>query len=330
MRRRLALVATALVFLASCKGSQGPGPIPPPPGPPQITCGTPVSLDNVTGFSQPVTYPAPTTSAGAQPVAVTCTPPSGSPFSLGETPVTCTASDAFGRQASCAFAVTLRHRPLVVTKILAYGDSLTEGENGRPLNLMPVVDIPNAYPTALQRLFAERIPTQQITVVNAGRGGERITENEDRLKERLDAVRPQVLLLLQGINDVIARVPAPQIAEGVADSIRRARDRGVQYIFVGTLAPQARENCLPATVPCRADTVLPSLLNDVNQRIRSIVPGNGAYLVEVHDKLLPERLAFVDIDGLHMRPEGNKAIASLFWDRIVEVIPAPQLSGVDR
>jgi hypothetical protein len=34
----------------------------------------------------------------------------------------------------------------------------------------------------------------------------------------------------------------------------------------------------------------------------------------------------LDVDGLHMRPEGNRAIASLFWDRIVEVIPAAQLT----
>ena len=239
----------------------------------------------------------------------------------------CTATDSQGRQATCGLTVSLRHKPLSISRILAFGDSITEGENGRPVNGVAFVDTPNAYPTILQQLFAERIPSQQISVINAGRGGERITESEDRLKSRVAAVQPQVLLLEQAMNDVIARVPASEIAAAVRDSILTARERGATYVFVGTLPPQARENC-NGSVPCRADTVPQAALNDVNQRIRSIVPANGAHLVEVHDQLLPNRLTYVDIDGLHLRPEGNRVIAEAFWKRIVEVIPSPQLMGL--
>ena len=326
MRRRIAVVATALAALASCRGSQGPGPLPPVPGPPQITCNGGISVGDVTGLSQAVTYALPTTTAGTQPVSVSCTPPSGSSFILGDTPVTCTAADATGRQATCGFTVSVRHKPLSISRILAFGDSITEGENGRPLNGTPFVDTPNAYPTILQQLFVERIPSP-VTVVNAGRGGERAIESEDRLKARVAAVQPQVMLLVQGINDLIGRVPPSEIAAAVRDSILTARERGVTHIFVGTLPPQARENCVPF-IPCRADNVPQATLNDTNQRIRSLVPANGAHLVELHDQLLPDRLTFVDLDGLHFRPEGNRAIATLFWNRIVEVIPAAQLMGL--
>ena len=286
-----------------------------------------MSIENVTGFSQEVTYPSPIVSAGAPPVSVTCTPSSGGIFNLGDTSVTCTANDSLGRQATCGFTVSLRHKPLSISRILAFGDSITEGENGRPVNGVAFVDLPNSYPTILQQLFVERIPSQQISVVNAGRGGERITESEDRLKSRVAAVQPQVLLLEQGTNDLIGRVPASEIAAAVRDTIQTARERGVTYIFVGTIPPQARENC-NGSVPCRADTVPQAALNDVNQRIRSIAPANGAHLVEIHDQLLPNRLMHVDIDGLHLRPEGNRAIAEAFWKRIVEVIPSPQLMGL--
>lgn len=325
MRSRLAFAAVALTVLTACERKDGVGP-PPPPGAPQIICIAPVSIDNVAGSSQDVTYAAPQVSAGAPPVNVTCSPASGTPFPIGETTVACTAADALGRQASCLFTVTLRHKALAINRILAYGDSLTAGENGQLVNFVPFVDVPNAYPTYLQQLFVERLLMQQVTVINEGRGGERVTENEDRLKDRLDAVRPQALLLLQGINDIIGTVRASEIATGIEDSIRRARDRGVQYIFVATLPPQARENCRPApSPPCRADTVSSSLLAETNQRIRSLVPSRNAHVVEVHDQFLSNRLEYVGIDGLHLTPAGNRALALLFWNRIAEVVPAPQL-----
>ena len=324
MRARLAVATATLAALMACRGDEGPGPAPPPAAP-QITCGATISVDNVSGSSQTVSYPLPQPSAGAQPVIVTCTPPSESTFTIGETVVTCTAGDALGRQASCSFIVSVRHKALAITRILAFGDSLTAGENGQLVNFAPVVDVANAYPTYLQQFFVERIPTQQVTVVNEGRGGERVTENEDRLKARLDTVRPEVLLLLEGMNDVIGHVSGSEIAAAIDDSIRRARDRGVQFIFVGTLPPQARENCVPApSPPCRADTVSPSLLNETNERIRSLVPSRNAHVVEVHDQLVANRLRYVGIDGLHLTPEGNRALATLFWNRIAEVVPAPQ------
>ena len=330
MRLRFAAVAIALAAAASCGGDNGPGPLPPPPFP-QITCSSAVTIDNVNGESQAVSFPAPTTSGGSPPVFTTCNPASGSTFPLGETPVACTAIDALGRQAACGFTVTLRHQLLTLNRFMAYGDSFTEGENGLAFGAVPFVDTQNAYPTVLRRFFVERIPSQTFTVINAGKGGERITENEDRLKERLDADRPQVLLLLQGINDMIGRVPARDVGLAVSDSIRRARERGVQYVFVGTLTPQARENCLPPPGPrCRADDVPQALLMETNQVIRSTVAANaanGAHLVEVYDQLVANRTAYAGVDGLHFRPEGYRALADVFWNRIVQVIPAPQLAG---
>ena len=325
MGARLAVATATLAALMACKGDEGPGPAPPPAAP-QITCGATISVDNVSGSSQTVSYPLPQTSAGAQPVIVTCTPASESTFAIGDTVVTCTAGDALGRQASCSFIVSVRHKALAIARILAFGDSLTAGENGLLVNFVPVVDAANAYPTYLQQFFVERIPTQQVTVVNEGRGGERVTENEDRLKARLDAVRPQALLLLEGMNDIIGNLSASEIAAAIDDSIRRARDRDVQYIFIGTLPPQARENCRPApNLPCRADLVPPALLEETNQRIRTLVASRNAYVVDVHDRFVANRLQYVGADGLHLTPEGNRALATLFWDRIAEVVPASQL-----
>ena len=315
----------ALAASTSCGNDSGPAPV---PGAPQISCSGPIAVDNVTGLTQEVSYGPPVASGGAPPVSVACAPSSGSAFPLGETPVTCSARDALSRQATCSFLVTLRHSPLAISRVLAFGDSMTEGENGRPVNFVPFVDTPNAYPTILQQLFSERIPSQQITVFNAGLGGEKATENDARLKGRIAARQPQVLLLMEGINDLIADLPASAIAAALSDNIRTARERGVQYVFVATLPPQARENCLPPPNPrCRGNDVPPAKLAEVNQRIRGLVPTGGGFLVEVHDLIFPNRMQYIDTDGLHFLPEGNRALANAFWNRILEVIPAPALTG---
>lgn len=79
--------------------------------PPQITCPGPV-----TAVAPPacplstatvVSYGPPAVIDNCPGTTVACTPPSGSAFAVGTTTVTCTARDAAGNSASCAFAVTV-------------------------------------------------------------------------------------------------------------------------------------------------------------------------------------------------------------------------------
>ncbi len=259
-------------------------------------------------------------------MSVSCTPATGSPFPLGDTVVQCTASDTQGRQASCSFSVTLRHRPLAVTRILAFGDSMTEGENGRP----GFIDLPNAYPTILQQLFASRLPGQGITVVNEGFGGERATENDARLKHEIGKYQPEVLLLLQGINDLAGGVSPSRVATALRDSIETARERGVAYVFVSTLLPTATANCgnQPGAPRCRGNDISQEDLVETNAVIRGLVPAEGAHLVDPFDEFMANRATYIDTDGLHLRPEGNRALASAFLNRILERIPAPAFKGL--
>ena len=325
---RPGLLLTVLAIVAACGSPTGPGPV--PVNPPQITCGSPISLTGVTGLSQTVTYMPPTVTGGASPVSVSCSPASGSSFPLGATMVTCTATDSQSRSASCSFVVTLTHRQLTVTRFLAFGDSITEGQNGRPF--IAFVDTANAYPTFLQAFFTERIPGQQITVINAGRGGERVTapETDRRLKDDIARHQPQVLLLLHGINDINNGLSSQAVANALRDHVRTALDRGVEYVFVSTLLPVAPDVCTfpsPGDPRCRALDTPAGQPAEVNERIRAMVPGTGAHLVDPYDEFVANRAAYFDTDGLHPRPAGNRALATAFWNRIVEVIPAPQLFG---
>ena len=323
--RGLRLVVFGALFIAACDSPIAPPP--PPPAAPQISCSTPVTVD-IVGLSEVVTYTAPVVTNGAAPVTVTCSPNSGGMFPLGETMVNCLAVDVMARQATCSFSVTVRHRELAISTVVAFGDSMTEGQNGQTINFVRVVDIPNAYPTILQEFFTTRIPSQQITVLNEGKGGERVTESEDRLKSVVASRRPQVLLFLDGANDMLAALPASTIANAIRDSIQTARERGVQYVFVSTVLPVAPQNCPPRPFNCRGATVPAGLPAATNQLIRPMVPANGAYLVDPYDEFAANSGTYVSIDGLHLNPEGNRALATAFWNRVVEVIPARQLTGM--
>jgi hypothetical protein len=74
---------------------------------PSVTCPANIVQSNDPGqCGAAVSYTAPATD-NCPGVLVVCSPPSGSFFPVGTTPVNCTATDAAGNQASCQFTVTV-------------------------------------------------------------------------------------------------------------------------------------------------------------------------------------------------------------------------------
>lgn len=320
MIRRLLPVLFGVVA-AACGGSKGPGPTP-VADPPQISCPAEITIREVLGLSQDVTYPAPSTTGGEAPVNVTCAPPSGSSFALGETMVHCAARDARAREATCAFRVNVTGFTLGVQKFLAVGDSLTEGQNGLP----SFIDMPNAYPTKLQHALDMRYPGEGIVVVNRGVSGRRVEELEDRLPGLLAAERPEAVLLLIGYNNLTTPCAAGQIgtaacnaaieftAFGVRDCIRRIKESpvAVKYIFASTLTPPG---------PSGRNRIDPAAIVDVNRRIRQWISAERATLVETHPLFQGREAEFVSPDGLHLLPAGYEAVATAFLFAIRATIP---------
>src|SRR5689334_19972325 len=202
----------AALALSGCSSPNEPAP---QPAAPTITCPSSMTTRGVSGSGQTVTYPAATVSGGAAPVTTNCTPASGSSFNIGTTAVSCTAVDAASRQAQCSFTVTLTPMLVSVTKYLAFGDSLTEGQNGRAgLRGERVVDVPNAYPTKLQSMLNLEYPGQGITVPNYGYGGQPIDDKAiGWLQKALADEKPGAVLLLDGYNNMFSTC-----APGVSNS----------------------------------------------------------------------------------------------------------------
>ena len=324
MQKRNYLVAAALaVLLGGCGNPNEP---PPPPAGPTISCPANITVRGVPGSGQAVTYPPATVTGGASPVTTTCTPASGSSFNVGTTAVSCTAVDAASRQAQCSFTVTSTPLLLNVTKYMAFGDSLTEGENGRsPILGLGVIDPTATYPVKLQTLLNAEYPGQSITVLNDGKSGEPIEDGLVRLPKDLAREHPGGLLLLDGFNNLYGQCPfgssgttscaqaISDVAFGIRDMIRIGRrpEYGVKYIFVSTLTPPGPYLGIGTDRRIASDAIVRA-----NTQISAMVRGEGATLVDTYPRFVGHEAEYVDQDGLHLRPAGYQALADSFFSVI--------------
>ena len=324
VERLLGAWLVALVLLtAGCSSPTEPTPPPSPPTPGQpsltITCPPSITASTINGAPVPVTFANPTTAGGRPPIAISCSRTSGSLFPLGTTPVQCSATDATAAISSCSFTVTVVPAPqLSRTKFLAFGDSFTEGEvtvpsaspTREPYNFVLRVVPEASYPTRLSTLLLSRYPQQASTlsVVNAGKGGERAEEGAIRLPGVMANVRPDVLLLLEGANDLVA-LGAPGVSRAIAglDTMaKEGRNRGAR-VFLATLPPSRASG--PRAIPALTVTAL-------NDRIRTTAAGEGAVLVDLHAALSADVTRYIGIDGLHPTEAGYLRMAEVFFDAI--------------
>ena len=174
--------------LAGCSTPATPTPQPPTPDPdpPKITCPASQTVQSTTGAAMPVVYGIATAVNGKPPVTTTCEPVSGSMFAIGRTTVRCTATDTLQRFDSCTFSVTVVAPPvLTVTTFLAFGDSITLGEDGRSLTapavrsrFQPSFQLPDDqnYPGILRSSLIARYVTQSPSLKNAGERGEAVRD----------------------------------------------------------------------------------------------------------------------------------------------------------
>jgi lysophospholipase L1-like esterase len=327
LKRYACLVLAAGVSAAGCAKNPAQPTTPPPAtfGPPALSCPSNITLP-VTGSLKPVSYTTPTIAGGMPPVVLACTPQSGTSFGLGDTTVSCTATDARRQQASCSFHVTLTSILSRASTFMAFGDSVTEGENGlegpSPASLrVQWLDIDHAYPTVLQSLLKSEFPTQNIRVINEGLGGERASEGAARLPSAINRHHPDSVLFLEGYNDLIhdGIAAAGPIANAIRQDIRTARDRGIQFIFVSTLTPPG---------PGRR-MLSPAAIVETNSRIAQVVADERVVLVNPYDAFLGQEPRLV-ADGLHLSPDGYRLLAEKFFAAIRDAVasqPIPTAIG---
>ena len=231
MRTHHAVALLALAATAACTSPSSPSP---QPGPLAISCPADITFNSFDGRPVNVPFAAPTVHGGTPPVGSTCDPVSGALFPLGRSTVACKATDSAGHAASCTFAITILAPPkLSATRFLAFGNSLTEGKLADGS-----VDALNAYPARLQQMLFEHYSTQQFAVLNRGLGGETSAQGVVRLPGVLAQDQAEVLLLDEGINDLLklGADATTAIVSNLRQMIHQASGRRMT-VFVATLAP---------------------------------------------------------------------------------------------
>ena len=349
-------------------------------GSPEIVCPADVTLNGAPGTGQAVTYAGPTTTQGTPPVTTTCVPASGSVFPVGTTTVECTAHDAINRSAVCSFHVTLSSSHLGAMHFLAFGDSTTAGENGddpppagsgfsetftpapcgttsltsgaRTLQAHPQFFDPSiSYPQQLLNLLKAQFSGESFVMENEGSPGEALGSGTPTGMQRLVTCfmtdRPDVMLLLEGINDIASVNPgkpyAPtQAQEGqifgyLKADVSNAISAGVSFVFVSTILPVAvcpvdsDQDCRVGDYgdPTGQVPIANASIDQVNGSIRAgiggatIVDGNLAF--RTADSTLA---TLIGKDGLHPTQAGYYVLAQAWMNAIVNHIPVTSLRRV--
>jgi lysophospholipase L1-like esterase len=313
---RVFLTLLALLCCAGCNDTPT-APTPPPvvvADPPEVTCPGPLTVSALTSVGATVTYALPESRKGEGTVSIACTPPSATMFPVGVTQAECVATDSLNRTGSCTFSVTVAAPPrLRRTRIMAFGDSLTEGATILSNDPYAIVHPPEtAYPTVLRQLLSARYTDQTITVFNRGQVGEQAWRALSRFIATFVADAPDIVVLHEGYNDFRVAQMAKNDLLGIENAVyginvlaSEARGRGAR-VFICTLAPSR---------PGRLQ-IPSSAIQTINLRLRQVARGEGAVLVDLYSALLPEVNANVSIDGLHLTPLGYRRVAETVFAAI--------------
>jgi len=332
----VALGAWSALAVAACGGSKTG----PTPDAPQITCpAAPNPVESLDGSAQAVAFPAPTVTAGQPPLNTTCVPASGSSFTIGTTSVTCTTTDARARTASCSFNVVVLPQPkLSVTSFLAFGDSLTWGEDGRDAASVTSVGqhiyaqlVGQTYPDDLLAALRARYMQQQVSVTNAGCPGESLSDpgrfsdkanclgvREDdpsafrRLTSLVSIHRWDAVLLMEGSNDVNTASgdsTVLPIAIGYLRQMIETAKGGGMRVIVATVPPM-----VPPGVGGRAKGYL--VVPKFNDMVRALATSESVPLADVYGAFGSDAPSLIGFDGLHPNAAGYQRIADTFFATI--------------
>lgn len=222
------------------------------------------------------------------------------------------------------FAVAILAPPrLSVTRFLAFGDSLTWGEDGtnpppglsaatvvRPMVQLPA---PDTYPGALMDRLTARYTAQSPQVTNGGRPGETVTDpmTFPRFVAFTSSGSYDVVLLMEGANDLV-NDNVSEVMAGLGRMIDDATSRRIP-VLLATIPPENPDGYDPKNRGTHAAQVAP-----FNDHVRELAASKGVPLVDVYQAFGGD-LTLIGTDGLHPTASGYHLIADTFFASIKQL-----------
>lgn len=105
--------------------------------------------------------------------------------------------------------------------ILAFGDSLTYGTGAAKTE---------SYPALLQQQLT-------MTVINGGVPGEISSEGRSRLPKLLEEVKPDLVILCHGGNDLLRRGNPEQLKRNLHNMIKQITEKGIPILLIAVPEP---------------------------------------------------------------------------------------------
>jgi lysophospholipase L1-like esterase len=220
---------------------------------------------------------------------VPCLPPKGASKSMGSLP----------RVASELVA----GQPVM---IVAFGSSSTAGFGATS----PDFNYPNRLAAQLRRQY----PTADISVVNAGKGGEDAPEMMKRLQTSVIDMHPDLVIWQVGTNAVLRNLDPGETAKLVEEGIGRIQAVGADIVLIDPqYSPKVNEHAESAGK-------MMTLLNKTAELRKVGIFPRFAVMKDWHEKQAIPIENFVIADGLHMSDWGYACFAQLLGDDIIKSV----------
>ncbi len=250
-----------------------------------------------------------------------CTTTPTSPSALSGSGAYTVGAASSGPEAAPTTIIDAPPQALGATRFMAFGDSITAGVLSEIFEGMFLADEAGSYPTLLRNGLNHYHAPQAFTVFNEGSPGETARNGIDRLPGRLDQQRPQVLMLLEGINDLNFGASIEQTAANVHHMVQTARLFNCT-VLLATM-PQTYYSFDPGgpNRPPRERHNSTEKIVPYNNELKRLVAGmQNVHVVDLYAAFGNNR-AFMGDDGLHPSPAGYQRMAETFYNSIRAVFP---------
>ena len=190
--------------------------------------------------------------------------------------------------------------------IIAFGSSSTLGTGASA----PEFTYPNRLAAQLRRYY----PTANITIINAGIGGEDAPEMMKRLQISVIDAHPDLVIWQVGTNAVLRNLDPAETSKLVEDGVARIQAAGSDVVLVDPqYSPRVTEHAESA------GRIVTLLRRVAMLRHVGIFP-RFQVMRDWHEKQALPIESFVISDGLHMNDWGYACFAQLLGDDIIKSV----------